>query len=502
MKILQGTLRKGRPMESSKGKGQMRKVYTRAAAMILAISGAAAAAHGQAVPASGFFDWDIPAEQSENYNNSPFLDNNNAAEVATWLEEAEAAGYGNHLALKIREPITSQSAKQIFNDYAIKYVFCDFEDAQKVGQTRSIGDLVLASTRSRDAFVGNFNSYPKAGSDSTRPSNTNPDGVADSFQEEPEDFHYTDQQGRRGSRGTRGKRMANPALYPGSPDFRNQLEGGGPAPNLRSAMFTNPIKRLTLAKNSLPSGDQLIPWVNRFNNWGNPNLDDDGDGSNGYRYTQDESDPSDGQLLSRGDFSALILHYRLRGANTYHLFQASEGSVEGYSYEDQRDDARQGWAESGVASGIFSRNRFAFANLTTLIGDNGGTSGDTARRDIERAGAVWSGVYDRSGSGRRLVILFSNLSASRKTIDLPNSIGGFMTARQDGIRMDDFFLDPGQHKLVTFTLRGNKWVLNNNTNVFTDDDRNGVGIPEPTGLALVGVGALGLLARRRRRVTA
>ena len=111
-------------------------------------------------------------------------------------------------------------------------------------------------------------------------------------------------------------------------------------------------------------------------------------------------------------------------------------------------------------------------------------------------------MYDRSGSNRRLVVLLSNLSQQRKTIDLPNSIGGFMTARQDGVRIDDFFLDPGQHKLVTFTLRGNKWVLNTNTAVFTDNDRTGVGIPEPTGLAFVGVGALGLLARRRRRVTA
>ena len=71
MKILQGTLRKGRPMDSSKGKGQMHKVYTRAAAMFLAVSGAAAAAHGQAVPSSGFFDWDIPADSHPDYTPSP-----------------------------------------------------------------------------------------------------------------------------------------------------------------------------------------------------------------------------------------------------------------------------------------------------------------------------------------------------------------------------------------------------------------------------------------------
>jgi hypothetical protein len=482
-------------MESSKGKGQMHKVYTRAAAMFLAISGAAAVANGQSIPASGFFDWDIPPEDFPDYNPSPFLNNNNAAEVRAWLEQARSQGFGNNLAIKVVEPITSQSAKAVFNDYAIKYVFADFEGPERVGQTRALADIVLASTRSQNAFVGNFNSYPNAGSDTTRPGNTNPDNVADSFDERPENFHYTDQQGRRGN--TRGKRMANPSLYPGSPDFKNPAQGNSPAPNIRSALFTTPIKRLTTAKNALPSGDQLIPWVNRFNNWGNPAFDTDGDPTNGYRWEQ-----TDNQILSRGDFSAMILHYRLRGANTFHLFQATEGNVEGYSYDSQRFDAKAGWGGSTVGNGIFQRNNFSFANLTTLIGDNGGNSGDTGRRDIERAGAVWSGVYDRSGSNRRLVVLLSNLSQQRKTIDLPNSIGGFMTARQDGIRMDDFFLDPGQHKLVTFTLKGNKWVLNTNTNVFTDNDRTGVGIPEPTGLAFVGVGALGLLARRRRRVTA
>lgn len=497
MKILQGTLRKGRPMDSSKGKGQMHKVYTRAAAMFLALSGAAAAANGQ-VPSSGFFDWDIPPDSHRDYTPSPFLNNNNAAEVEAQLAAARARG--DVLAVKVVEPITSASAKRVFDNFAVRYVFADFEDANRVGLTRALADTVLASARSRDAFVGNFNSYPNSGSDNTRPSNTNPDNVADSFDERPENFHYTDQQGRRGN--TRGRQMANPSLYPGSPDFKNPAQGNSSAPNIRSALFTLPIKRLTIAKNALPSGDQLIPWVNRFNNWGNPAFDTDGNPDNGYRWVETASNPSNGQLLSRGDFSAMILHYRMRGANTFHLFQATEGNVEGYSYDEQRFDARKGWIASVVGNQVFSRNNFAFANLTNLVGDMGGASGDTNPRDIERAGAVWSGVYDRSGTNRRLVILFSNLSAQRKTIDLPNSIGGFMTARQDGIRMDDFFLDPGQHKFVTFTLRGNKWVLNTNVVGFRDDDRTGVGIPEPTALAFLGIGALGLLARRRRRVTA
>jgi len=476
----------------------MRKVYTRAAAMFLAVSGAAAAANGQAVPSSGFFDWEIPADTSANYTESPFLTNGNAADVEAQL--ADAQSQGKPLALKVREPLTSASAKNVFNHYAIKYVFADFEDAGRVGNTRALADIILGSSKSKNAFVGNFNIYPNAGSDNTRPSNTDPDNVADSFNERPENFAYTDQQGKKGT--LRGKRMANPSLYPGSPDFKNPAQGNSSAPNIRSGLFINPIKRLTLAKNGLPSGEQLIPWVNRFNNYGNPALDSDGDPSDGYQFVQNAAVPSNGQLLSRGDFSALIMHYRLRGANSFHLFQGSEGNVIGYSREQQRRDAAAGWGQSSVANGIFSRNNFAFANLTTLVGDAGGNSGDTGRRDIEKAGAVWSGVYDKSGSNRKLVILLSNLSNQTKTIDLPNSIGGFMTFRQDGVRIDDFFLNPGVHRLITFTLSGNRWLLNTNGTLFGDDNRNGIVVPEPTSLGLVGLGAMGLLARRRRRVTA
>ena len=503
MKILQGTLRKGRPMDSSTGKGQMHKFYTRAAAMALAVSGAAVAANGQAVPASGFFDWEIgnnPTADFPNYNPSPFLSDapSDIANARARLAEAQANGFGNNLAVKVISPLQSAEARNVFNEFPIRYVFADFEGPDRVGRTRAIADLVLASAKSKNAFVGNFNIYPNASGDQTRPANTNPDDVADSFEERPESFMYNDQRGRRGN--TFGQRMANPALYPGSPDFKSRAQGNAPSgtPNLRSSFFTEPIKRLTTAKNALPSGDRLIPWVTRFNNWGNPALDSDGDSSNGYDFV------TDNQLLSRGDFSALVLHYRLRGAHSYHLFSTIRGSVLGYSQDQERFDAASGWGQSSTANGIFSRGNFAFANLTNLVGDQGGDSGDTNRRDIERAGAVWSGVYDRTGgNNRRLVVLFSNLSNVRKTIDLPNSIGGFATFRNDSSqKMDDFFLDPGQHRIATFRLQGNRWILQSNGLFFPDQDRSGVGVPEPTGLALVGIGAMGLLARRRRRVTA
>ncbi len=118
---------------------------------------------------------------------------------------------------------------------------------------------------------------------------------------------------------------------------------------------------------------------------------------------------------------------------------------------------------------------------------------------------MFSGVYDRSGSNRRLVVLLSNLANTTQRIDLPNVIGGFRALNPNGgpNRQDDFDVAAGEHRELTFTLGQRngrlRWVLNSNNPVFTDNDRNGIGIPEPTSAALLGIGALGLLARRRRQ---
>ena len=150
-------------------------------------------------------------------------------------------------------------------------------------------------------------------------------------------------------------------------------------------------------------------------------------------------------------------------------------------------------------NGIFSRNNYAFANLSNVIGDQGADSGDVSPRSTEVAGAVWSGVFDRSGTTRKLAILISNLSAVSKTVDLPNTIGGFKANVSGGA--DDVIVAAGTHRLLTFTLSSGKWVLDGSSNqqVFLDSNRNGVGIPEPTTLSLLGIGTLGLLARRRRQ---
>ena len=258
-----------------------------------------------------------------------------------------------------------------------------------------------------------------------------------------------------------GNQHADPALYPGSPDYRNPAQGNSGAPNIRSALFTLPIQRLTLAElgvkgfGGVPGGaaayaisgpnqaytgaaggrQQLIPYVTRFNNYGNPAL---GGGPTGTGFVQNAATPSNGQLLSRGDFQAQVLHYRMRGADSVHLFNEATGSVVGYGPTQEQSDVKTGWAASGVANGIFTRGNYAFANLSNVIGDADSNSGDVNPRSTELSGAVWSGVYDRAGSidpatgRRRLAILLSNLSAVQKEVDLPNNIGGFSTFKPPG----------------------------------------------------------------------
>jgi hypothetical protein len=513
----------------------MRQLKQILAAAVLGIAAPAMAEQAPFSSGGPFFDFGLSNQPGSNVGQpgfapAPFLNNSNAAQVAAILQSRQNSNL--LLAVKVIEPLTNPASVAIFNQFPVNYVFADFEDAAAVGRTRALADQVIASGTSRNAYVGNFNFYPNAGNDTTRPGVVNT--IAQSFQNRPVSQDYFDSRGRVGT--TFGRQTANQALYPGAPDYRNPAAGNSNAPNIRAALFTLPIQRQTFATNgllnrSVPTGSQStayntpfsgyqngaqnIPYATRFNNWGNNALDTDGNPSNGYAFVQNAATPSTGQLLSRGDLSAMILHYRLRGADSIHMFNEAAGSVVGYSENQEQGDIKTGWAAGGasngaVVNGIFSRKNYGFANLTNVIGDLGGSSGDTNARSTEVAGAVWSGVFDRPstpGATRKLAILLSNLSSATKTIDMPNLVGGFRTVSGLAGSEDDYVMAAGTHRLLTFTLSGDAWRIDRNSSgarigdqvVFLDNNRNGVGIPEPSSMTLLGAGTLGLLIRRRRK---
>src|SRR4051794_5065753 len=116
-------------------------------------------AHGQAAPYSTsgpFFDFGLPDKPGKpgqpGFAPAPFLDNNaaSAASVSALLASRQASGL--LLAVKVRQPLTDPAAINVFNNFRVQYVFADFEDAARVGRTRSLADQVAASAKSSGAL--------------------------------------------------------------------------------------------------------------------------------------------------------------------------------------------------------------------------------------------------------------------------------------------------------------------------------------------------------------
>jgi hypothetical protein len=270
--------------------------------------------------------------------------------------------------------------------------------------------------------------------------------------------------------------MASENLYPGSPSFRSPASGNSTAPNIRSALFTLPVVRLSQVTASMPAGQAHVPYVDRFNNWQNTALDTDGDSSNGSRFV------TQNQLLSRGDFQAQILHYRLRGATSVHGLQ---GGVEGYTPEQFKSDINTGWNSVAAVNDIFSDPNARLATLDTQ------GKADGVLQPLENVGVVFSGVY--SSAMGKLVLLLSNLDEQSHTISIPSKLGGKSVA-------GDYAIDAGTHEILQFNAAGTNWSFVGSSLVFADDNRGGVGVPEPTmigSLALVML--VGVAGRRRRR---
>jgi hypothetical protein len=421
---------------------------------------------------------------------APFLTDANAAAVGTFLAGQPGTTGQGAKAVKIQlAPVVGGLSLYGNANTRPKYTFMDFEGANAPatagGQRTGINTASGGMVASNQIFVGNFNIYPVP-NDPTRPS---PAVVttASSFQSLYSAADYF----------TAGLNMANEALYPGAPDLRNPASGNSTAPNIRSALMMLPITRMSLTTANLPSAHRHIPYVNRFNNFGNLALDTNRNAADGFAFVPGQAIPAAAglpaltaaqttdQMLSRGDFKAMIAHYRARGADGVHLL---DGGVVGYTRTQFESDAKEGWEFAPFAS-IFSSplGGAALATLDTMVRT------DSGLRSIEDAGLVYSGVY--SLSQNKLALLVSNLSETPQNLQIQNKIGG------KSVALGALNVLAGQHKLLEFTGVGTQWQLTTpgGTAVFVDNDRSGTGVPEPAVLGTVALAGLMGLGRRRRR---
>lgn len=518
---------------------------------------------GPARPAMGainqfFFDWDN-ANTGSGTDFAVMADlNDDPATIAaakTLLKSSQAEG--KPLAVRISAPLSANGpGVQLLNQFPIQYVFLNRSSANAVSQAGTLVSQVRETGASRNAFIGNIGFYPGAAFDPTRNGSVTGDP-------------YT----------SAGLNMANPLIYPGGADYRTPAAGNSVAPNIRSAMFTLPLERLTIVTNELygrgsslsitnngsatdaaydASGTKSglnIPYLTRFNNFGNNALTNST--ASGQQFIQNAANPANGQLLSQGDFEALALQARMRGADSVNLFKPSVTDQFGNVYTDtqQQQDLNTGWFATGqsgnvgnVVNGIFATNHYGFANMSNLISiDTDRPNAAPLRFNFETLGVAYSGVYteapgntgatigaaayrDKFGAfhaavaASELAILITNLSDATDTIDLGTIAGHriFTPVDPNGIGQDDITVAVGTSRLVTFILKAQAglglgeiavqnanglpvWDETENEQVFTDNNRDGVGtgfsnalpVPEPAGLMYLGTIALTLLPRRR-----
>ena len=154
-----------------------------------------------------------------------------------------------------------------------------------------------------------------------------------------------------------------------------------------------------------------------------------------------------------------------------------------------------------------------------------GTS-DSGGKRAEQTGTLWSGVY--SLSLKQLDILASNLDTTNHLIKFGTvDIYDVFTARNgSGYTYQDnsqsltlsrnALIEAGMHRLLQFDLVTTRvynsssysgsyktqtiWLLNQNYTVFTNNNRNEHGIPEPTTFGIMAAaGSMAVVCRRHRK---
>jgi len=473
------------PKECEEEDGAMRNTTNRERAVnkftrnvgILAAAAAFVGIGSTAQAADLLFDWQAINQANtpvSGFTPAPFVVTGGGAGAVPVLTASQGTNPGN-VAVKIVGTTVLSPADNaaIFNNgaFTTNFAFLDFEGGTGAANAAAQATAIHAQPKGVTTYVGNFAFAPLSG-DSSGPAT----GMSVA------------------AYNASGMTMANADLYPGSPSYKNPADVGGTStsPNIRATLFTLPITRESYVTANLRAGDKNIPYVDRFNNTGNTGLQNGPAGSTAF--FADAAHNTAGQLLSGADFSALVAHYRLRGADGVHLL---DGGVQGYSQAQFEQDAKNGFSGLSAITNIFAApdHRIATLDTQSKVGDLGGTN--QSMQNNETSGVVYSGVYSLSQAGNlgKLALLVSNMDDIGHSISFPAKIGGKSIAG---------FIDigAGQHKLLDFTGAGTQWALQNpgGTAVFvsTDADRNGVGVPEPVAMGGASIFALTMLFRRRR----
>jgi hypothetical protein len=458
--------RSGRNVRNtSKGERAVVSKFTRNTGILVAA--AAFAGIGSTLHAEDLlYDWKAVNQATTpvaGYIPAPFVTTGNSAAAVPVLTQSQASFPGK-VAVKIvgTTPLSPADNVALFNNpaFTVNYAFMDYEGATGNATATAQATAIHAQPKGAGTFVGNFRMFPGSG-DTSGP--TAGPSVATYL--------------------SSGMNMANEDLYPGSPFYKNpgQVAGGtSSSPNIRTALFVLPLERASYVTANLPAGHKHIPYVDRFNNFGNPALQ-----NSGVQFVPGATPNTANQMLSRGDFSALVAHTRLRGADGYHLL---DGGVVGYTQAQFEQDAKDGFTFAPIAN-IFNGGGAHVATLDTVSNIGNGP------QDNETTGVIYSGVYSLTQAGGlgKLALLVSNMDQSQHTLTIDNKIGGKVVPGSIPI-------DAGTHKLLEFTGAGTQWSLANSTLVFqsTDADRNGVGVPEPVAMGGASIFALTMLFRRRR----
>lgn len=438
-----------------------------------------------------FFDWQEPTGNS-NFIQAPFLDDSPGSIAAVKAYFNSVGGTPTNpakpLAVKIMGPINASTASQIFGAYKVSFVFGDYESS---GFNNAAG--TPAGYAAIDAQYANLVNQVTGGG--TTPSKS---ALISGFALAPMALDKTSANSANAPTATNFNNskmnVAAEVLYPGDASFRTPSQLGGPsngaAPNIRSNLFTLPISRLSNVSNNIAPGMAHVPYISRFNDFNNPAFATGGQTAGGVNQFNANSGVGAHQLLSRDDFAALVLHYRMRGATSFHLL---DPGVQGYTVAQMESDALTGWNNSSVAS-YFADSTAKPLTLSTTIFTDG------VAKTLENAGVVYSGVVtgivnNVVNPNAAIAMLISNLDDVAHNVTFPGSVAS-------GTIAGSYNVLAHSHSLLQFTRVGSMWQLASNTPIFNDGtlaSSDGVGVPEPASVGLLGLAGFGILIRRRRK---